>query len=46
MAGPPSEGGIYTPKCPPVELRGNSLTPRQVRRPPGEARGCPGDRIG
>ncbi len=43
---PPIEGGMYTPKCPPVELRGNSLTPRQKRRPRGEARGYPGERIG
>ena len=34
---PPSEGGIYMPKCPPVDESG-----RQKRRPPGEARGYPG----
>jgi hypothetical protein len=43
---PPSEGGMYLPKCPPVELYGNSLTPRQQRRPKGEMRGYPGDRFG
>ena len=41
---PPSEGGIYLPKAPPVELPGQSLTPRQKHRPPGEVRGYPGDR--
>lgn len=47
---PPSEGGIYMPKCPPVEVRGNSpglsVILRQKPRPKGEARGYPGDRIG
>ena len=42
---PPSEGGIYMPKCPRVELRGNSLTPRQKRPPRGEAKGYPGDPV-
>jgi hypothetical protein len=42
---PPSEGGMYMPKCPLVELRSNTLTPRQQRRPKGEAKGYPGDRV-
>lgn len=42
---PPSHGGQYMPKCPPVELHGLSLTPRQKRRPPTEARGYPGDPV-
>ena len=42
---PPSEGGMYLPKCPPVELRGMSLTPRQVWRPKGEVRGYHDARI-
>ena len=42
---PPSEGGMYLPKCPPVELRPNSLTPRQQRRPRGEVRRYPGEQI-
>ena len=33
------------PKCPEVELRGMSLTPRPKRRPKGEVKGYPGDRI-
>jgi hypothetical protein len=40
---PPSEGGIYMGQAPLLELPPNSLTPRQVRRPKGEARGYPGD---
>jgi hypothetical protein len=41
---PPSQGGVYMPKCPRVELRSpESLRPRQVRRKRGEARGYPGD---
>jgi hypothetical protein len=43
---PPSEGGQYMPKCPPVELPGMSLTPRQQRRPKGEVKGYPGERVG
>jgi hypothetical protein len=43
---PPSEGGQYMPKCPPVELRGVSLTPRQKHRPKGEVKGYPGEPIG
>lgn len=42
---PPSKGGQYMPKCPPVELHGLSLTPRQKRRPPNEARGYPGNQV-
>ena len=42
---PPSEGGIYMPQAPRVYLPANSLTPRQVRRPKGEARGYPGEQI-
>ena len=43
---PPSEGGMYMPKCPRVELRGSSLTPRQKRRPRGEVKGYPGNNVG
>jgi hypothetical protein len=42
---PTSEGGIYMAKCPGVELRGKSLTPRQQRRPKGEVRGYPGKQV-
>jgi hypothetical protein len=42
---PPSQGGMYMPKCPEVELRGMSLTPREKRRPRGEVKGYPGDRV-
>jgi hypothetical protein len=38
---PPSEGGIYMPKAPPVDESG-----RQLPRKPTEARGYPGDRVG
>ena len=37
---PPSEGGIYMPKCPPVNENGT-----QKRRNPREARGYPGQQI-
>lgn len=40
---PPSQGGMYLPKCPKVELRGMSLTPREMRRPRGEVKGYPGE---
>jgi hypothetical protein len=43
---PPGEGGMYLPKCPAVELRGMSLTPRETRRPRDEVKGYPGERIG
>jgi hypothetical protein len=33
------------PRAPRVELVGNSLTPRQKRRPRGEARGYPGGQV-
>ncbi len=41
---PHSEGGMYRPKCPPVDLPSpNSLRPRQVRRkrtdPPASSAG-------
>ncbi len=42
---PPSHGGIYRGKCPPVELRGASLTPRQKRLPKGEVKGYPGEQV-
>lgn len=42
---PPSEGGQYMPKCLPVELHGQSLTPRPNRTPPGQARGYAGERV-
>lgn len=42
---PPSVGGQYMPKCPPVELHGASLTPRPKRTPRGEARGYPGESV-
>lgn len=35
---PPSECGIYMPKCPPVDAAG-----KQKRRPNNEARGYPGE---
>ncbi|MCW2685451.1 MAG: hypothetical protein JWR37_341 [Mycobacterium sp.] len=35
---PPSEGGVYMPKCPPVDAYG-----RQLPRRRGEARGYPGE---
>jgi hypothetical protein len=47
---PPSEGGIYIPKCPPVDV-GPILTCSteviryQPRRPRGEARGYPGEQM-
>jgi hypothetical protein len=37
---PPSEGGVYMPKCPPVDERG-----RQLPRKHSEARGYPGDQV-
>jgi hypothetical protein len=37
---PPSEGGIYMPKAPPVDECG-----RQLPRRRGEARGYPGDPV-
>ena len=37
---PPSEGGVYMPKCPPVDEAG-----RQKRMPPGQACGYPGERL-
>ena len=47
---PPSHGGVYMPKCPRVELGQPSpdlsVIPKQVKRPRGEARGYPGDRVG
>lgn len=42
---PPSLGGQYMPKCPPVDLYGLSLTPQQKRRPPNEACGYPGNQL-
>jgi hypothetical protein len=42
---PPSEGGLYLGTSPRVELPEGSLTPRQVRRPKGEARGYPGEQV-
>jgi hypothetical protein len=42
---PPSEGGVYMPKAPRVELVGQSLRPRQKRRPHGDARGYPGEQV-
>ena len=41
IAGRQARGGLYMPKCPPVDESG-----RQKRRPAGEARGYPGDRVG
>ena len=38
---PPSEGGIYMPKCPPVHENG-----KQKPIPRGQARGYPGERVG
>jgi hypothetical protein len=35
---PPSQGGMYMPKCPEVELRGMFPYAREKRRPYGEAR--------
>ena len=49
---PPSEGGVYMPKCPPVDVGPilspgtNQVIPYQPRRPRREARGYPGERIG
>src|SRR5271157_4518540 len=43
---PQSRGGMYLPKCPAVELRGMSLTPREKRRPRDEMKGYPGEPIG
>ena len=37
---PPSEGGIYMPKAPPVDESG-----RQLPRKPTEAQGYPGDQV-
>ena len=37
---PPSQGGVYMPKAPPVDESG-----RQLPRKPTEARGYPGDRV-
>ena len=37
---PPSQGGIYMPKCPPVDESG-----RQKPHKPGETRGYPGDPV-
>ncbi|WND55589.1 MULTISPECIES: hypothetical protein [Mycolicibacterium] len=42
---PPSEGGVYRPKAPPVELVEGSPIPREQRRPRGEVRGHPGEQI-
>ena len=36
-----TEGGVYMPKCPPVDESG-----RQKRRPAGEVKGYPGERVG
>jgi hypothetical protein len=38
---PPNQGGVYMPKCPPVDESG-----RQKRRPAGEVKGYPGERVG
>lgn len=37
---PPSQGGVYMPKAPPVDEHG-----RQLPRKPTEARGYPGDQV-
>jgi hypothetical protein len=37
---PPSDGGMYMPKAPPVDEHG-----RQLPRKPTEARGYPGDQV-
>ena len=42
---PPSEGGAYRPKAPPVELVEGSVTPRQQRRTRRKVRGYPGEHI-
>ena len=42
---PPSEGGMYLPKAPPVEPIGGGRV-RQKRRPAGEVNGFPGNRVG
>lgn len=36
---PPSQGGLYMPKCPPVDESG-----KQLPIPPRQARGFPGER--
>lgn len=47
---PPSQGGIYRGKCPPVELtrsRGLSVRSREVKWRPGDPpRGYAGERVG
>ena len=45
---PPSKGGIYMPKAPRIDPPRSPYgvgQPRQHKRPRGEARGCPGDKI-
>jgi hypothetical protein len=47
---PPSDGGVYRPKCPPVEPNPSDDLSIRVRetpwRPGDPPRGYPGDRIG
>jgi hypothetical protein len=43
---PQREGGMYMPKCPEVELRGMSLTPREKRRPRDAVKGYQGEPVG
>lgn len=43
---PPSEQGVYMPRCPRVDPpRSGVGRPTQHRRPRGEARGYPGDPV-
>ena len=43
---PPSEGGVYMPKCPRVDPPPSGIgSPRQHRRPRGEASGYPGEQV-
>lgn len=43
---PPSEDGVYMPRCPRVDPPPRGIgQPQQHRRPRGEARGYPGDQV-